>query len=93
MTRHAQKYGGVAAFTGGLIGDKIYMENYSGDFTGTTIFIGTGNPDPHVPVNRVRESERILKEMNADVHVQIYNGRPHTITREEIDEANRLIFT
>ncbi|MEO7314811.1 MAG: dienelactone hydrolase family protein [Ginsengibacter sp.] len=93
VTRHAQKYGGVAAFTGGLIGDKINMENYSGDFKGTSIFIGTGNPDPHVPVNRVRESERILKEMNADVHVQIYDGRPHMITQEEIDEANRLIFT
>ena len=93
VTRHAQKYGGVAAFTGGLIGDKINMENYSGDFKGTSIFIGTGNPDPHVPVNRVRESERILKEMNAHVHVQIYDGRPHMITQEEIDEANRLIFT
>ena len=92
VTRHAKKYGGVAAFTGGLIGDQINMENYSGDFNGTPIFIGTGNPDPHVPVDRVRESERILKEMNADVHVQVYDGRPHTITQEEIDEANRLIF-
>ena len=93
VTRHAQKYGGVAAFTGGLIGDKINMENYSGDFKQTPVFIGTGNPDPHVPVDRVRESERILKEMNANVHVTVYDGRPHTITREEIDEANRLIFT
>jgi phospholipase/carboxylesterase len=31
-TRNANKYGGVAAFTGGLIGDKIYNENYKGDF-------------------------------------------------------------
>ncbi|MEO6683576.1 MAG: dienelactone hydrolase family protein [Ginsengibacter sp.] len=92
ITRHAQKYGGVAAFTGGLIGDKINMENYSGDFNGTPIYIGTGNPDPHVPVDRVRESEQILKEMNADVHVQVFDGRPHTITQQEIDEANRLIF-
>src|SRR5205085_9513062 len=28
VTRNATKYGGVAAFTGGLIGDKIYPENY-----------------------------------------------------------------
>lgn len=26
--RHAQKWGGVIAFTGGLIGNKIYLENY-----------------------------------------------------------------
>src|SRR5262245_14356962 len=31
VTRNATKYGGVVAFTGGLIGDKIYEGNYSGD--------------------------------------------------------------
>lgn len=92
VTRHAKKYGGIAAFTGGLIGDVINQENYSGDFNGTPIFIGTGNPDPHVPVTRVHETVRILEKMNATVSLEIYNGRPHTITQEEIEEANRLIF-
>lgn len=92
VTRHAKKYGGVAAFTGGLIGDKINEENYSGNFNGTTIFIGTGNPDPHVPVSRVNESVSILEKMNAKVHLQVYDGRPHTISQDEIEEANRLIF-
>lgn len=32
VTRHATRYGGIAAFSGGLIGDKIYSENYKGDF-------------------------------------------------------------
>lgn len=93
VTRHAKKYGGVAAFTGGLIGDEINEENYSGDFNGTPIFIGTGNPDPHVPVSRVHETVRILEDMNASVSVEIYDGRPHTITQEEIEKANQLIFT
>lgn len=92
VTRHAKKYGGVAAFTGGLIGDEINKENYAGDFNGTPIFIGTGNPDPHVPVSRVNESVSILENMNAIVNLKIYDGRPHTITQEEIDEANKLIF-
>src|SRR5207302_9053904 len=35
VTRNANKYGGVVAFTGGLIGDKIYNENYEGDFQNT----------------------------------------------------------
>ncbi|HET7118109.1 MAG TPA: dienelactone hydrolase family protein [Hanamia sp.] len=92
VTRHAKKYGGVAAFTGGLIGDKINEENYSGNFNGTTIFIGTGNPDPHVPLSRVNESVGILEKMNAKVHLRVYDGRPHTISQDEIEEANRLIF-
>lgn len=92
VTRHAQKYGGVAAFTGGLIGDKIYDQNYSGDFNGTPIFIGTGNPDPHVPIERVNQSVSLLEKMNAKVSLKVYDGRPHTITQDEIEEANRLLF-
>ena len=92
VARHAQKFGGVAAFTGGLIGDKINEANYSGDFNGTPIFIGTGNPDPHVPLERVKESVAILQKMNAKVSLKIYNGRPHTISQEEIEEADRVVF-
>ena len=92
IARHAQKYGGVAAFTGGLIDDKIYPENYSGDFEGTPIFIGTGNPDPHVPLERVKESVAILQKMNASVHLEVYEGRPHTISQDEIDKVNKMVF-
>ena len=90
--RHAQKMGGIVALTGGLIGDKIYQENYTGDFNETPIFLGTGNPDPHVPVERVKESANILEKMNAQVHLKVYEGRPHTVSQDEIDVANQLIF-
>ena len=92
VTRNAKKTGGIVAFTGGLIGDKVNRENYSGNFNGTPIFIGTGNPDPHIPVERVKESAGILEKMNAKVHLQIYDGRPHTISQDEIEVANRMIF-
>ena len=92
VARHAQKYGGVVALTGGLIGDEINRENYSGDFEGTTFFLGTGNPDPHVPVERVRESAKIVESMNANVHMKVYDGRPHSISEDEVAEVNRLIF-
>src|SRR5450755_3914217 len=67
VTRHARKWGGVVAFTGGLIGDTIYPENYRGDFQSTPIFIGSSNPDPNVPVTRVTATTGILKNMNAAV--------------------------
>lgn len=92
VTRHAQRFGGVAVFTGGLIGDKLYTENYSGDFNSTPIFIGSGDPDPHVPVKRVEDSAEILRAMNANVEVKIYNNRPHTISQDEIELANKHIF-
>ena len=92
VARHAQRLGGVVALTGGLIGDKINTENYSGNFHSTPIFLGTGNPDPHVPVERVMESAGILEKMNANVLLKIYEGRPHTISQDEIEEANLFVF-
>lgn len=92
VTRNATRYGGVAAFTGGLIGDKLYPENYSGDFGGTPIFIGTSDPDPHVPVPRVHATTKVLQDMNAVVTSAIYPLMGHTISQQEIDKANDLIF-
>jgi phospholipase/carboxylesterase len=85
VTRNAKKYGGVVAFTGGLIGDKIYEQNYSGDFESTPVFIGTSDPDPHVPVHRVNDSTKILKAMNAQVTEKIYKNMGHTINEDEIE--------
>ncbi len=90
--RNAQKFGGIVAFTGGLIGDKIHSENYKGHFKNTPVFIGSSNPDPHVPVQRVRETTVILKSMQADVTEKIYNGMGHTISEDEIAMANELVF-
>ena len=92
VTRNATKYGGVIAFTGGLIGDEIYTENYSGDFSGTNIFIGTSDPDPHVPVKRVNDSTVVLEKMNAKVTKKIYPNMGHTINQDEINIVNKLFF-
>ena len=77
----------------GLIGDKLYSEKYSGDFQSTPIFVGTSNPDPHVPVDRVTESVMILKKMNASVTEKIYQNMGHTVSEDEIDKANQLVFS
>jgi phospholipase/carboxylesterase len=92
VTRNANRYGGVVAFTGGLIGDKIYPEQYKGDFGGTPIFIGTSDPDPHVPVERVYATTNILKNRNAQVTEKVYAGMGHTINQDEIENANKLVF-
>jgi phospholipase/carboxylesterase len=92
VTRNATRYGGIAAFTGGLIGDRIYAERYKGDFAGTPVFIGTGDPDPHVPVQRVHDSTALLQDMHAVVTEKIYPGRGHTIVADEIAQAARIVF-
>ena len=90
--RNGGRYGGVAAFTGGLIGDRIYAEHYKGDFAGTPFFIGTGDRDPHVPLSRVQDSVRLLRGMGAEVTEKVYPGRPHSIVSDELAQAARLVF-
>lgn len=92
IARNAAGYGGAVAFTGGLAGKEININKYKGDFQEMPILITTGSPDPHVPVSRVKESQDILQKMNANAEVRIYPGRTHTITREEIDLARKLVF-
>ena len=82
VARNATKYGGVAAFTGGLIGDKIYTENYKGNFEQTSFFIGSSNPDFNVPVERVYATTNILKSMGAAVTEKIYENMGHTINED-----------
>ncbi len=93
VARHASRYGGIAAFTGGLIGDKVYPGNYKGDFEGTPVFIGTGNPDFHVPVERVYASTNILRALGAQVTEKVYENIGHTIIPDEINRVNQLIFS
>ena len=90
--RNAKRYGGIIAFTGGLVGEEMTEESYQGDFAGTPVFIATGDPDPHVPVSRVKESIAILERMNAFVTFAIYPGRQHTISSQEIQLANKHVL-
>ncbi len=92
VTRNAARYGGVAAFTGGLIGDKIYKENYKGNFEQTPVFIGSSNPDFHIPVERVYATTNILTSMGAAVTEKIYENMGHTINQDEINNTNAIIF-
>jgi phospholipase/carboxylesterase len=90
--RNAMKYGGIAAFSGGLIGEKITESKYRGNFDGTNIFIGNSDSDPYVPLSRTEESRQLLSEMKADVNMIIYSGMEHTIITEEIDAARQFLF-
>lgn len=92
LARNAEGYGGAAAFTGGLIGETPDQSAYKGNFGGMPVYIGTSDPDPHVPVERVKFTTALLEKMGAKVTERIYPGMGHTITKEEIDEANKVIF-
>lgn len=92
VTQNAKRYGGVISIIGGLIGKNINTGNYLTDFEGTPVYLGTSDPDAHVPVERVQQTAEILKNKNARVELQIYKDAGHVILPEELGRANNFIF-
>jgi len=90
---HAKKYGGVIAFTGGLIGEELKSEKYTGDFASTPIFIGSSKQDFHVPLERIKLSADLLVHLGAEVKTLIFEDANHTIRKEEIDWVNNNILS
>jgi phospholipase/carboxylesterase len=91
--RHAQRFGALLIFTGGLIGEELDIANYKGGFDGTPVLITTGDPDPHVPVSRIDETVQQLENMGAKVTRQVYPGRPHTIIDAELELARKILVS
>ena len=93
VARNPKGYAGLIAFTGGLIGPEGTKFHYSGDLAGTGCFLGSGDPDPHVPWERVRESASVLSALGGDVTLKRYPGMAHTISGDEILEARKILST
>jgi len=91
VATHPARYAGLIAFTGGLIGPLGMPMSYSGDLKETPAFLGSGDPDPHVPWSRVQESADVLAAMNAKVTVRRYPGRAHTVSADEVRFASAII--
>ena len=83
--RHAQRFGGVFALSGGLIGPPGTPRDYEGNFQQTPVFLGCSNIDPHIPLTRVEESSKVFREMGAKVEERIYEDMGHIINQNEID--------
>lgn len=91
--RNAKKFGGVVAFTGGLIGEKLKKDNYSGNFEQTPVFVGSSDRDFHVPAERIEASADLLRGMGAEVTVNLFSDPQHTIRQEEIDWVNKHMLS
>ena len=89
--RRPRRYGGVAALTGGLIGPDGTPRNATGSLAGTPVFLGSADPDPHVPRARVEESGRALEAMGARVTTRLYPGMGHTVNEDELERVRAMM--
>ena len=94
VVSHPARYGGLIAFTGGLIGPPGSPTHAAtAGLEGVPALLLSGDPDPHVPWTRVEESAAILRAMGANVVAKSYPGRPHTVSAEEVEIARNLLVT
>lgn len=91
VARHPRRYGAVMALTGGLIGPPGTPRDYTGSLEETPIFLGTSDPDPHVPFERVKETREVFDRMGARVKLRRYPGMAHTICEEELEVCRVLL--
>jgi phospholipase/carboxylesterase len=89
--QNATRYGGVLAFSGGLIGPEGMPRNYSGSLADTPIFLGCSDIDFHIPLKRVNESSAVMKGLGGNVTEAIYPGMGHTIIQDEIEHAKAML--
>lgn len=91
VVRHPARYGAVMALTGGVIGPPGAVRHDSGSLDGTPVFLGTSDPDMHVPLLRVEETRDLMTRMGAQVELRSYRGMPHTVNEEELEICRQML--
>lgn len=91
VARNARRYGGLIAFSGGLIGPEGTPRVYSGTLGGTPVFLGCSDVDAHIPKERVLESEEVLRGLGGLVTAKLYPGMGHTVNEDELDHARAIL--
>jgi phospholipase/carboxylesterase len=91
LARNPERYGGLAALSGGLIGETIDPDSYRGSLDGTPAFLGCSDSDPHIPERRVNETADVLDSLGATVDVRIYEGMGHTVNADELAAVSNIV--
>jgi len=89
--RHARRYGAVIGLSAGLIGPQDAPRDYAGSLAGTGVFLGCGDMDDHIPLERVKESTKVLRSLGGDVKERIYRGMGHSINDDELLQVQSLL--
>lgn len=93
VARNPGRWGGLLVFSGGLIGPLGMDVKKEGDLAGTPVFMGCSDRDPHIPLERFRETEEALAAMGARVDARVYEAMGHTIVDDELEGARAVVET
>lgn len=89
VARNPRRYGGLFAFSGGLIGDEVDTDSYAGSLDGSPVYLGCSDIDPHIPVERVHETADVFEMLDGEVTTDIFPGMGHTVNDDELEQLSR----
>ncbi|HET7323366.1 MAG TPA: phospholipase, partial [Halococcus sp.] len=76
---------------GGVIGPEGTPRDYEGTLSGTPVFLGCSDTDPHVPQERVHESTDVFENLGGEVTERLYEGMGHTVNNDELQAVSTLL--
>lgn len=91
VIRNPKRYGGLLVFSGGYIGPLNWDRQPGGDLSDLPVFIGCSDVDPHIPLQRVNQTTKLLQAMGAQVTERIYPHMGHMINNDEIKLARSIV--
>lgn len=95
IARNADRYGGLAALSGGVIGPDGTPRDYDGSLAdgedATPVFLGCSDDDPHIPIERVHETRDVFTDLDGDVDERIYEGMGHGVNQDEVDAVGEIV--
>ena len=89
--RNPNRYGGIIALSGGLIGTDDEISGYTGTLDNTPVFLGCSDVDFHIPKERVQATAEALKGIGGDVTMKLYTGMDHIVNMDEIEQVKQIM--
>ena len=87
---HARRYAGVVGLSAALIGPPDTPRDYPGWLSGTPVFLGCSDSDPHVAASDVVASEDVMRRLGGDVTLRLYRGLGHEVNADEIGAVREI---
>jgi phospholipase/carboxylesterase len=91
LARDPRRYGGAVVASGGLLGPDIDASQYDGTLEGTPVLVSGTTDDPHVPVDRLRETGAVFERLDGDVTGRIDEGSGHGVGDEGLAWASERV--
>jgi predicted esterase len=89
--RNPRRYAGIVGLSGALIGPEETPRDTAGSLEGTPVFLGCSTADPHIPRERVDQTEEVLRRLGGRTTKRLYPNIGHTILQDEIDFVKAMV--